>query len=441
MRALVLEHLHSNPVGVYGDVLLGRGIEVHRVRLHLGEALPDWREYDLLVVMGGGMRVYEEDAYPCLVAEKRAIREAIAMGCPYFGVCLGSQLLASALGSRAFHGRGPEMVVNPVFLCEAGRCDPGFRAFPLDVEVFEWHSDTFDLPDGAVRLARSSRYESQAFHVGPTAYAIQCHLETSLDDVRDWFDAWPSLGETFEARYGRGSLADFLEDYGRSMPRLQQTARQLFRRWLENAFAHGRPASAASDAGIATVADKRLFDRAREQERMSRLLDEARAGRGGAIVICGEIGIGKTALLEAAAEQADGMRVLRVSGVEDVSERRTRGSRNCAGRSLAGSATSRTLFAKRCRQPSASVLLSAPIGWPRSAARCGCSPKRRRKTHSSFASTTRTYSMRPRSRRWRSSWNGSERMGSRCWSRQAAIGEGSARPKSWTFSPSTEPPR
>src|SRR5262245_5827168 len=321
MRALVLEHLHSNPVGVYGDVLLGRGIEVHRVRLDLGEALPDWREYDLLVVMGGGMSVYEEDAYPWLVAEKRAIREAIAMGCPYFGVCLGSQLLASALGSRVFRGPEPELGVNPVFLCEAARRDPVFRAFPPDVEVFEWHSDTFDLPDGAVRLARSSRYENQAFHVGPTAYAIQCHLETSLDDVRDWFDAWPSLGETFEARYGRGSLADFLEDYGRSMPRLQQTARQLFRRWLENAFAHGRPASAASDTGIATVADKRLFDRAREQERISRLLDEARAGRGGAIVLCGEIGIGKTALLEAAAEQAEGMRVLRVSGVEDVSER------------------------------------------------------------------------------------------------------------------------
>src|SRR6476661_4093760 len=296
MRALALEHLHSNPVGVYGDVLLDRGIEVHRVRLDLGAALPDRRESDLLVVMGGGMSVYEEDAYPWLVAEKRAIREAVTTGCPYFGVCLGSQLLATALGSRVFRGPEPELGVNPIFLCEAARRDPVFRAFPPDIEVFEWHSDTFDLPEGAVRLARSPRYENQAFRVGRTAYAIQCHLEPSLDDVRDWFDAWPSLGETFEARYGRGSLADFLEDYGRSMPRLQQTARQLFRRWLENALAHGRPASAASDAGIATVADKRLFDRAREQERISRLLDEARAGRGGAIVICGGIGIGKTAL-------------------------------------------------------------------------------------------------------------------------------------------------
>src|SRR6478672_5353346 len=103
MRALALEQLHSNPVGVYGDVLLGRGIEINRVRLDLGEALPDWREYDLLVVMGGGMSVYEEDAYPWLVAEKRAIREAVTTGCPYFGVLLG----IPAAGDRARLARVP----------------------------------------------------------------------------------------------------------------------------------------------------------------------------------------------------------------------------------------------------------------------------------------------------------------------------------------------
>ena len=105
------------------------------------------------------------------------------------------------------------------------------------------------------------------------------------------------------------------------MPLLQQTGRQLFRRWLENALAHGRPGSAASGAGMATVSDEGLLGRAREQERISRLLDEARAGRSGTIVICGETGVGKTALLDAAAERAQGMCVLRVSGVEDVSER------------------------------------------------------------------------------------------------------------------------
>jgi AAA ATPase domain len=131
----------------------------------------------------------------------------------------------------------------------------------------------------------------------------------------------PSLADTFEARYGRGSVAGFLEEYARSMPLLQQTARQLFRRWLENALAHGRLASAASGAGTDTLSDGGLLGRAREQERIGRLLDEARAGRSGAIVICGETGVGKTALLDATAQRADGMRVLRVAGVENVSER------------------------------------------------------------------------------------------------------------------------
>ena len=76
---------------------------------------------------------------------------------------LGSQLLASALGSRVFRGPEPELGVNPVFLCEAARRDPVFRAFPPDVEVFEWHSDTFDLPEGAVRLARSPATKTRRF--------------------------------------------------------------------------------------------------------------------------------------------------------------------------------------------------------------------------------------------------------------------------------------
>ena len=168
-------------MGVYGDVLEERGIDVVRVRLDRMEPLPDWRGFDLLVVMGGGMSVYEEDVYPWLVDEKRAIRDAVTAGLPYFGVCLGSQLLASSLGARVYKGAEPELGQSPVFLCEPAKRDPVFRGFPLDLEVFERHSDTFDLPVGAARLARSPRFENQAFRVGSVAYAIQCHLEPTLD--------------------------------------------------------------------------------------------------------------------------------------------------------------------------------------------------------------------------------------------------------------------
>ena len=145
MRALVLEHLRSNPVGLYGDVLGERDIAFDRALLDAGDPLPDWRGYDLLVVMGGGVSAYQEDEYPWLAGEKAAIREAVHSGLPYFGVCLGSQLLASALGARVYRGAAPELGVNPVLLTEAARRDPVFRGFPSDVEAFEWHSDTFEI--------------------------------------------------------------------------------------------------------------------------------------------------------------------------------------------------------------------------------------------------------------------------------------------------------
>ena len=185
--------------------------------------------------------------------------------------------------------------------------------------MFEWHADTFDLPEQAVRLARSPRYENQAFRIGPVAYAIQCHLETTIDDVRDWFAAWPSLVEIFEARYGPGSLDSFLEEYAASMPDLRQTARQLFRRWLENAFVHCRPtrppAFRASSPG-----DESLLGRESEQMRIAHVLEAAREGRSGALVLAGETGIGKTALLDDAAARAQGMRVLRLAGIESQLE-------------------------------------------------------------------------------------------------------------------------
>ena len=134
-----------------------------------------------MIAMGGPMGVYQEAEYPWLVGEKRAIREAVSAGRPFFGVCFGAQLLASALGAEVYRGPSPELGLNPVFLTEAARRDPLFRGFPRDLEVFEWHQDAFDLPEGAVCLARSPRYGNQAMRVGRVAYGIQCHLRVPPD--------------------------------------------------------------------------------------------------------------------------------------------------------------------------------------------------------------------------------------------------------------------
>jgi GMP synthase-like glutamine amidotransferase len=183
MRALAFEHLASDPIGVFGDVLGERGIGVDRVALHEGEPVPDWRSYDLVVAMGAGVSVWQEDQNPWIADEKRAVLDAVLAGIPYFGVCFGAQLLADVFGARSFRGPEPEIGVNQIFLTAAAQHDPVFRGFPADLEVCEWHSNHFSLPPGAVRLARSPRYENQAIRYGRVAYGIQSHLEPSLEDI------------------------------------------------------------------------------------------------------------------------------------------------------------------------------------------------------------------------------------------------------------------
>jgi GMP synthase-like glutamine amidotransferase/DNA-binding CsgD family transcriptional regulator len=326
MRALALEHLQPDPIGIFGDVLAERGIDVDRALLYEGESLPDWSRYDLLVAMGAGASVWQEDEFPWIAAEKRAVREAVLAGVPYFGVCFGAQLLADVFGGHSFRGPEPEIGVHQVFLTAAARRDPVFRGFPADLEVCEWHSNHFSLPQGAVRLARSPRYENQAIRYGRVAYGIQCHLEPSLEDIRAWFAEFPEAVGTFEAGHGRGSLERFLEDYADFVPFLQTTARQVFGRWLENALALGGLGAAthAARGGYRPAGPRApggLVGRRAELTRIDAALASARRGESALLVVRGEGGAGKTALLDAADARARGLIVLRASGEDAETER------------------------------------------------------------------------------------------------------------------------
>ncbi len=228
---LVLQHIGCEPPAAYEDELLERGLALHRVQLDRGEELPDWRRYSAIVAMGGPVGAYDDALHPWLGPEKQLIAEAVRAGTPFWGVCLGAQLLAASLGASVAPGPLPEVGVLPVELTAAAANDPVFAAAPASFDAFHWHGDTYELPPGAVQLARSERYEQQAF-VFANAYALQFHLELTPALVAEC-GAVPAYAASLERLPGGRSLDGLLEQASAVEPTAVPLARALFARWLE----------------------------------------------------------------------------------------------------------------------------------------------------------------------------------------------------------------
>jgi len=162
-----------------------------RREVPLYESVPaalDPEEYSALIVMGGPMNVDQTDRCPWLVDEIDWIRAAIAAGKPVLGVCLGSQLIAAALGARVYAGQTKEIGFDDVALAAEAATDRLFGGIESPIRVLQWHGCTFDLPQGAVRLALSPLFANQAFRYGETVYALQFHVEVSGEMISDWLD-------------------------------------------------------------------------------------------------------------------------------------------------------------------------------------------------------------------------------------------------------------
>lgn len=198
MSVLILKNVSSEGPGTIAGYLEQNGIEFTIADLAAGETVPDSEEFGTLVMLGGPMSV--NDGIPYIEEECLLARRFMSADRPVFGICLGAQIMAKALGSRIYPGTQKEIgwydiELTPEALADARMqllgAQPGGGDVRRTIAVFHWHGETFDIPAGAVHLASSALYPNQAFRFGTNAYAFQFHIEVTREMIYDWLKTEP----------------------------------------------------------------------------------------------------------------------------------------------------------------------------------------------------------------------------------------------------------
>lgn len=209
MRVLSIVHGPLVRAELFGDVVEEEGHELDEWSLPDASEPPRAvGEYDAVMVFGGRQNVGEEKQHPWLLEEYEVLRTLVSRGTPVFAVCLGAQTLAHAVGGRVGPSPEPEHGFVPVELADAAADDPIFSRLPARFDAFQAHGYAFDLPPGAIELARS-RVCVQAMRVGDRAWGVQFHPEARLEQVERWYAdrtrAIPNVGRV---------LAEMRERFG-----------------------------------------------------------------------------------------------------------------------------------------------------------------------------------------------------------------------------------
>lgn len=226
-KVCTIRHIPCETLGTIADVLEAEGIAIEGIRTFDQQPVPaDMAQYDGLIVMGGPMGVYEQERHPHLQREITLIEAALREKKPILGVCLGSQLLAAALGAPVTKGKQKEIGWYPVTLTPQARHDPLWRDAPPSFTAYIWHGDIFALPRGAVSLASSELTEHQAFRYGPNAYGILFHMEITSKIIG-------AMTATFanELRNAAVDVRSLVEKTARHLPPLRRIGQTVFQRW------------------------------------------------------------------------------------------------------------------------------------------------------------------------------------------------------------------
>jgi GMP synthase-like glutamine amidotransferase len=183
VRAHILQHVPFEGPGNIASWMAEAGMSASATHFFEKASLPELTAFDLLVILGGPCSVNDETELPWLIAEKQFIRRAIEAGKSVLGVCLGAQLIANAMGAKVYRNREKEIGWFPVAAVPPSAAGETF-VLPGSTLAFHWHGETFDLPAGAVHLARSAACEHQAFQLGRRVLGLQFHLETTPASAR-----------------------------------------------------------------------------------------------------------------------------------------------------------------------------------------------------------------------------------------------------------------
>ena len=198
MRVAIVENTRITHHGQVGVALHEAAALIDQWKPWSGQPLPARAEADALVVFGGEQAATDDHSHPYLPALADLMAAYTAADKPVLGICLGSQLLARAFGAENHLGTAPEFGWVDVSLTDAGRADPVLGTLPETFPIFQWHSDTFTLPQGATHLAHSATATHQAFRIGRATYGTQFHFEASRPVVQDWTRTFPDLTERMQ---------------------------------------------------------------------------------------------------------------------------------------------------------------------------------------------------------------------------------------------------
>jgi len=223
----VLQHTACETLGTIADALEAEALAWQYVRVFEGKPVPrEMGDAGGLIVMGGPMGVYEQDRYPHLKDELRLIEAALKAGKPVLGVCLGSQLLAAALGAVVRKGPHKEIGWYRVRLSDAAAADRLWNNAPREFMALHWHGDVFDLPAGAVNLAASELTAHQAFRYGNSAYGLLFHLEMTGEMIAAMAAAFGD-----ELHEAGGNASRLAAQTAANCGRLEAIGETVFTRW------------------------------------------------------------------------------------------------------------------------------------------------------------------------------------------------------------------